>query len=462
MSGSRTRKLRDQLQKSLLKERFGEALAHYQALQRMEPSEPRWPHRLGDLLKRLHRPEEAVQAYERAVDLYAQQGFVARAAAMAKVVMSIDPDRTDVLERVSPDAARRLQRSARSAALGAEQDFDLDEFPTKTRRLASAASPLVADESATDDLQRFTTPPAARHLTLELDISEAEVQDRPDTLDGQSERPTAEHLAQLPSMPLFTDVPKSVLERLVKESRLIDLEPGEQLIERGTTADSLYALIEGSVQLLRPSEQDTVVLAEGDVVGISCLLDRVNYEGDVTARTKVRSLRISKLLLDRLVTEHPPLGDVLLEVLGRRLVATLVRTSPMFASFDNGARPEVAAMFEVRRADTGTAILRAGKRADGLYIPMIGKLAAVREGGDRMGNLKLGRPLGQHSMLTQTPSPLTVRAETDVLLLRLSARRFNELVAKHPKMIAHLEELARRPSAPSFSLVPEPRQKAGA
>ena len=119
-------------------------------------------------------------------------------------------------------------------------------------------------------------------------------------------------------------------------------------------------------------------------------------------------------------------------------------------------------MFGVRRANTGTAILEAGKRADGLYIPMIGKLTAVQANGEEMGNLKLGRALGQHSMLTGAPSPLTVRADSDVLVLRLSARRFNELVAKHPKMIAQLEELARRPSAPTFSLVPEPRQKKGA
>ena len=190
--------------------------------------------------------------------------------------------------------------------------------------------------------------------------------------------PSAEHLAQLPSMPLFAEVPKSVLAKMVQESRLIDLEPGENLIDRGTTADALYALIEGSVQLIRAADEDAVVLSEGDIVGISCLLDHVNYEGDVTARTKVRALRISRLLLDRLVAEHPALGDVLLEVLGRRLVATLVRTSPMFSSFDNGARSEVAALFEVRRANQGTVILEAGKRADGLYIPMIGELTAIQ------------------------------------------------------------------------------------
>jgi len=464
VSGSRSRNLRDKLNQALRRERLGEALSHYEALQMVERSEPRWPHRKGDLLKRLGRTEDAIGAYELAVDLYAQQGFVARAAAMAKVVLTIAPGRVDVLARVSMDTARKLHRSARSGAITADAGpaGDGDGPTTQTKSFSLDAVPLVADKTAGDDVLRFTTPPAARHMTLDLDISDAEVQDRPIPIDGLSERPTAEHLAQLPSMPLFAEVPNSVLARMVQESRLIDLEPGEILIEKGTTADALFTLIEGSVQLLRSPDEDPVVLSEGDVVGISCLLESVSYEGDVTARTKVRALRISKLLLDRLVVEHPALGDVLLEVLGRRLVGTLVRTSPMFSSFDNRARATVAGMFEVRRASQGTAILEAGKRADGLYIPMIGRLTASHANGERIGSLKLGRALGQHSMLTRSTSPMTVEASSDVLVLRLSARRFHELVSKHPKMVAHLEELARRPSAPTFSLLPEPRRKSGA
>ena len=163
---------------------------------------------------------------------------------------------------------------------------------------------------------------------------------------------------------------------------------------------SAPARIEGSVQLIREQDVEAIALSEGDVVGVSCLLNRGRYEGDVTASTPVRALRIGKALLDSLVAEYPPLGDILLEVLGRRLVATLVRSSPMFSSFENGARSEVAAMFSVRRAQMGTNILEEGKRADGLYIPMIGELTALHANGEEAGNLKLGRALGQHSMLT--------------------------------------------------------------
>lgn len=457
MSSSRSRNLRERLHTALRKERLKEALGHYETLELLEPKEPRWPHRKGDLLKRLGRPQQAVIAYERAVGLYAQLGFVARAAAMAKVVIGIDPERRDVLERVEPSTARMLHRSARTKLTGTPHEI------TQTNRLSIDADPLVDRGPSTGDTLRFSSPPAARHLTLELIISDAELRDRPEPSDDDAnETPSAEYLAQLPSMPLFAEVPEAVLSRIVSESSLVDLDPGENLIDRGTTADALFVLVEGSVQVIRATDIDAVVLSEGDVLGISCLLDRVCYEGDATARTKVRALRISKLLLDRLVVEHPGLEDILLEILGRRLVATLVRTSPMFASFDGDTRLKVAGMFEVRRANEGTVILKAGKKADGLYIPMIGALTAIDGNGEEMGSLKLGRALGQHSMLTRTRSPLTVKAATDVLLLRMSARRFHALVAAHPKMVAHLEALARRPSEPAFSLIPAPRRESGA
>ena len=281
MSDSRSRELRDKLNQALRKERLGEALRQYEALQMLERNEPRWPHRKGDLLKRLGRPEEAVEAYERAVDLYAQQGFVARAAAMAKVVLGIAPGRVDVLERVNLDAARKLHRSTRSVVVTADAGAQLDDEPaTHTKNLALDALPLVADDSAGEDLLRFTKPPAAKHLTLDLDISDAEVQDRPPTVNGLSERPTAEHLAQLPSMPLFAEVPKSMLAKIVQESRLIDLEPGDPRGHSGR-GEALY--LEGRIDDAIAACREAIRLDPEDGLAHSALGAALLKKGDCEA-----------------------------------------------------------------------------------------------------------------------------------------------------------------------------------
>jgi len=111
LRGSKTTGKRDQLRDALRTGHHDEALRLYANLQKAEPSEPRWALRKGDLLLRMDRTSEAIEAFERAVELYAAQGFVARAAAMAKVVIHIDSSRTDLLERAYSEEAHLPHRA---------------------------------------------------------------------------------------------------------------------------------------------------------------------------------------------------------------------------------------------------------------------------------------------------------------------------------------------------------------
>jgi len=109
---SKTTNLRVKLSEELEANRLHQALDLYEMIEKQKPHEPRWPHRRGDLLQRVGRKADAVLAYERAVDLYAIKGFVARAAALAKLILAIDPTKGDVLERVYSEAHRPRQNPA--------------------------------------------------------------------------------------------------------------------------------------------------------------------------------------------------------------------------------------------------------------------------------------------------------------------------------------------------------------
>lgn len=100
-----THNLRDELSKALRTGRFSEALAIYELIEVRKPDEPRWPHRKGELLLRMGRRTDAVVAYERAIELYSAKGFNKRAKATAKMMLSIDPSKVDVLQRLDDAAA---------------------------------------------------------------------------------------------------------------------------------------------------------------------------------------------------------------------------------------------------------------------------------------------------------------------------------------------------------------------
>jgi len=112
---SKTIDLRDQLSKALQAGRFTQALDLYELIEKRKPDEPRWAHRKGDLLRRMGREPDAVIAYERAVHLYSARGFDARATATAKLVLTLDPNRGEVLEWANSAAARGFEQHSGNA-----------------------------------------------------------------------------------------------------------------------------------------------------------------------------------------------------------------------------------------------------------------------------------------------------------------------------------------------------------
>lgn len=448
---SRTAKLRDELQHALRKERFQAALDVYDQLSEAEPTEPRWPHRKGDLLRRLAEHASAVRAFEKAVDLYAAQGFVARAAALAKVILLLDPGRTEILARVDPEAARRLHREARRSTV----DED--------RTLRAAAKALERNDDDDDDFleidessaiefvltnAELAPPPLPPRMSLiELDLDDLDVIED-DVLvvdvDETPRRRTADDLAALPATPLLAELPKPVLGRLLSEAELVERAAGAFLLEVGQPSDALFILVEGGVSVhVAGASEGPIELGEGEIVGESCLLHEVSRRADVVAAPGgVSALRIAKSTLDALVEAHPPLHDLLLELLGRRLLANLLLTSPVFAGFGADTKRELAALFQLRSAAKDTVLVERGKRGDGLYCVLLGALDARGDARKRLGP---GTVLGQRGLITRQPSSVDVVCATDTLLLRLPESRFNELAATYPPVLMYLSELAAGP-----------------
>ncbi|MEM9193927.1 MAG: cyclic nucleotide-binding domain-containing protein [Myxococcota bacterium] len=441
MASRKVEILRERLNRSLRGGKLEASLPLYEELQALDPDEPRWPHRKGDLLQRLDRKSEAVGAYERAVDLYAAQGFLPRAVAMAKVVLGIDPSRSDVLARVDPATAKRLHDERRpepsaavQAAFRAESSPDLSQ--TGFRKLTPHP------DTSTDEV-RFEDGPS-----IELDLSELEFVDRevslPEFFLEEEDEKSAEELALLPGLPLFAELPQEHLIWLAQESELIQLADGAPLIRAGDPADALFAIVEGSVGVHVPGmpEGADAILAEGDIVGEACLLDDVKRRADVFVQGRLSALKLRKGVLDELVRRHPPTGTVLFELYTRRVVANLLSTSELFSAFDAETQKEIARLFEARRADERQTLIEAGKRSDGLYILLAGRL--LLRAPEEMRKLEPVTVVGQHSLMGDGIADYSVSTETDALLLRLSSSAFGRLAALYPPVLATLSDLASR------------------
>jgi len=253
--------------------------------------------------------------------------------------------------------------------------------------------------------------------------------------------PTASLLAQLPAMPLFSDVSRETLAMLLGDSEHVIVPDGETLLRTGETSDALYVITSGHADVHVPGLHHPIPIDEGDVIGETCLLDDVQRRADVVARGDLEALRLPKKVLDACIEKDAALESVLLELLGRRLVSNLMKTSPIFAGFDASTRIELAKLFQIRRAAEGTVLLEKGKRGDGLYVVLLGEIETDEE------TAKPGGVFGHAALLTREPSEVGAVARTDALLLRMPANRFNELAALYPPALMAISELAQSDDA---------------
>ena len=134
-----------------------------------------------------------------------------------------------------------------------------------------------------------------------------------------------EEVQILRNIPLFARMEPSKLKLLAFTSERITFRAGDLLFEQGEAADCAYILIGGDADVLVNSPQGPIVVAtlgRNDIVGEIGILIDVPRTATVRAKTNLTTLRISKELFFRLVTEFPQMAIEIMRELAHRLDKT--------------------------------------------------------------------------------------------------------------------------------------------
>jgi len=429
--------LRDALERAVEKHNRAAAADALRELTTLEADQPRWPHRLGETLSRLGRAREAEQAYVQAARGYAAQGFLARAIAVAKLAVDLNPARVDLLEDLDVEPAQSLRRVNRAAPAAAAGSATSD---------TAAAHPLEPQAGAGEDEVRFEDAPASCTLEVQLvdfDVSVLADEDleeaAPSVAKVDDAALDAQRLSRMSGAALFADVPRGALAEIAQGAERVTFDDREMIFRLGDPSDALLVIVEGSADV-RLVGRPLVEVREGDVLGETVILEGAVRTADVRARAGCVALRIRKAALDAIIARHPSVGEVLFGLLARRLVSDGLETSSLFAPFDPTVRAEIARAFEVRRARAGTVLQETGKKGDGLYLVLSG-VAEAREG-SAVERLSHGALIGHETLVTRAAATRTVTVVSEAVLLRLPAARFAAFVTEYPPALAHLAELA--------------------
>jgi CRP-like cAMP-binding protein len=124
---------------------------------------------------------------------------------------------------------------------------------------------------------------------------------------------------------MFAKVEAAKLKLLAFTSERVTYDAGQELFHQGDMADAAYIIVDGDVEVLVDTPRGPLAVATlgrnefvGDI-GVLCDIPRT---ATVKAATRVTTLKISKDLFFRMVTDFPAMGVEVMRVLAHRLEQT--------------------------------------------------------------------------------------------------------------------------------------------
>jgi len=227
--------------------------------------------RQAEILGMAGNRDMAISVYREIAERYAQDGFYAKAIALYKKVVRLDPG----LEEVHAELARLIEEDAKSRA-PIEERLDLRPKVVK----------VEAEENEEEQAQR------------ELEEKELE------------------------ASKLFTSFKQEALERILSSTSLRTYHEGDIIVTEGEEGSSLFLIVSGEVKVYtRGQRGEHIPLAElgpGDFFGEVSLLTGRPRTATITAKTQVAAIELTKDDVDGIANDHPDVRSVLEDFYERR------------------------------------------------------------------------------------------------------------------------------------------------
>jgi CRP-like cAMP-binding protein len=505
------RKLKDKAAEHLAKGRFAKAAEVYAAIVKADKRDIASHQKLGEALRRAGRTHDALLVFQDVADRYARDGQLVKAMAICKVILEIDEEHVetqgllaDLYSRKQAEGVRPRGAAGKGAAPGtasAPEEDRSDEDRAVEIRLAPAGGARVIElpvdepappaEGAEPELELRIEPeepaeaPAAPAAAVPPPLSSAAtpfeailgaaregaaaegeadllVLAGPGATDDEplgppppaappaaDAPPQAGLAAELPRVPVFSDLPREAFVALAERVVLHRVAAGTAILTEGEQGTSFFVLASGAVRVEKRAPDGAVValarLGEGSFFGEMAILSGEPRAATVVAETECDLLEIRADVLLDLAREHPGVVESLARFYRRRLLANTMATSALFRPFGREDRAAVMGRFRTREVAAATEVVVEGQPADGLYVVLSGALDVWKrhEGVPSLaGRLREGDVFGEMSCLRKGPASATVMANRRCLLLRLPRSSFDELVVTYPQILELVSELS--------------------
>jgi CRP-like cAMP-binding protein len=232
--------------------------------------------------------------------------------------------------------------------------------------------------------------------------------------------------------------------------------PGEVIVTEGAPGDSMFALAEGTASVMRgwgTSEARKVAsVATGDVFGETAMVSGAPRLATVVADGDAVALQFPRAAVQKVVDKHPPVAQALERFYRQRLLANILRASPILRALPEQEKAALAARFKAVVFADGDRIISEGQPPENVYLLLRGTCAVSHQRGARYPDLREGDLFGEVAALKGGGATATVVAQGQALALELAAPEFLGPVAKYPQAMQAVEALVEQRLARTAAL----------
>lgn len=380
------RALREEANAAHAAGKFKRALEVYLELERVEPRDAGWPKRVGETYRRLGKDREAVSAFDRAIERYAQNGFLVQAIAVCRIVLQIEPNNQTALRRL------------------AEMNEQVGQAPSRAANLAEN-NPNLHDDTNVAAIRRANTQGDMGSRRLFSTTAAPPIRARPATTN-----PPITITSRTKSKPI-TLVPGAALDSM----KLHDEMPA---YERDASQPGVHVIPLEDAEL-----QELELETQEPLRDSSPVVEIVREESARVEPEEMAELELADI-------EEIPLAEP--RAIGLAAQRAL-KATPLFAGMPADTLEELVANLQLISLSRGDFLFREGEPGDALYVVAEGELSMMAEGPPRveMARLNAGAFIGEVALLTDQPRTATVVALDTSDLLRIDRVTLGKVLANH-------------------------------
>ncbi len=457
-----------------------EALREFCKAVELSPQDLSLRQRIGEILTKIGRPEDAVNVYRFVTFEYARQGHVLKAIAVCKLILNLDKNNVEMQNLLAKLYANRKEASPfDSGRVSAPASATAGRKPAVTAAKPAAGYGGGGMGSGLPGGMKSAGRPGANRPPEEIDIeiteedaeffrlaNEAEASPPPGPVPVSAETDAAirKHgsstdladldtfpfdLDSLPPIPLFSSMNSQAFVAAIGKLRLYSFRKDDTIVREGDRGSALYIIVQGRVAVVREKDRGEhkplAVLDRGAFFGEMALIAESPRLVSAVALEDTVVLELRRADLEEIGAAYPGVIEVVERFYRARLLANLLQCSPVFQPFSRNEKQQLVEAFKSRTVSPGIDILQQGQQGQGFFVLFRGECDVIRadSGGTEhaYGKLHEGDVFGEISLILKEPVTATVRSRTESVLLYLSPEQFDRFVMSHPEVRETIRKL---------------------